>query len=62
MISLSTLGCPGTHSGDQVNLKVMVPTTSPSRMLGLKSCATTSWKKKILLTIPGNRNQFAFLF
>ena len=39
-VSLCSLGCPGTHSVDQVGLELRNPPASVSQMLGLKVCAT----------------------
>jgi hypothetical protein len=40
-VSLYSPGCPGTHSVDQVGLKLRNLPASASRVLGLKVCATT---------------------
>ena len=42
-LSLCTLGCPGTHSVDQADLKLRNPPASASQVLGLKVCTTTAW-------------------
>jgi hypothetical protein len=36
-VSLYSIGCPGTHSVDQVGLKLRNPPTSASQVLGLKA-------------------------
>jgi hypothetical protein len=41
-VSLCSPGCPGTHSADQAGLELRNPPASASRVLGLKSCATTA--------------------
>jgi hypothetical protein len=40
-VSLCSPGCPGTHSIDQVSLKLRNLPASASQVLGLKACATT---------------------
>jgi hypothetical protein len=40
-VSLYSSGCPGTHFGDQSGLELRNPPASASRVLGLKTCATT---------------------
>jgi hypothetical protein len=40
-VSLSSSGCPGTHSIDQAGLELRNPPASASRVLGLKACPTT---------------------
>jgi hypothetical protein len=40
-VSLCSPGCPGTHSVDQVGLKLRNPSASASQVLGSKACATT---------------------
>jgi hypothetical protein len=40
-VSLYSPGCPGTHSVDQAGLKLRNPPASASRVLGLKTWATT---------------------
>jgi hypothetical protein len=40
-VSLRSLGCPGTHSLDQADLKLRNSPASASQVLGLKVCATT---------------------
>ena len=42
-VSLSSPGCPGTHSVDQAGLKLRNLPTSASQLLGLKVCTTTAW-------------------
>jgi hypothetical protein len=42
--------CPGTHSVDQAGLELRNPPASASHVLGLKTCATTAWLTKQLLT------------
>jgi hypothetical protein len=39
--SVYSPGCPGTHSVDQAVLELRNPPASASRVLGLKTCATT---------------------
>jgi hypothetical protein len=41
-VSLCSPGCLGTHTVDQVGLKLRSPPASASRVLGLKVCATTA--------------------
>jgi hypothetical protein len=41
-VSLCSPGCPGTHSVDQAGLELRNPPASASRVLGLKSYATTA--------------------
>jgi hypothetical protein len=41
-VSLCSPGCPGTHSVDQVGLKLRNLPASASQVLGLKACATTA--------------------
>jgi hypothetical protein len=41
-VSLYSPGCPGTHFVDQAGLELLDPPASASRVLGLKSCATTA--------------------
>jgi hypothetical protein len=41
-VSLSSPGCPGTHSVDQAGLELRNPPASASQVLGLKVCTTTS--------------------
>jgi hypothetical protein len=41
-VSLCSLGCPGTHSVDQADLKLRNLPASASQELGLKACATTA--------------------
>jgi hypothetical protein len=43
------LGCPGTHSVDQVGLKLRKPPAS--QVLVLKAWATTAWLSCIIFTI-----------
>jgi hypothetical protein len=38
-VSLCSLGCPGTHSVDQADLKLRNLPASASQVLGLKACA-----------------------
>jgi hypothetical protein len=40
-VSLSSPGCPGTHSVDQAGLKIRNLPASASQVLGLKVCTTT---------------------
>jgi hypothetical protein len=49
-VSLSSPGCPGTHSIDQAGLELRNPPASASQVLGIKACATTA------------QLSFAFLF
>ena len=42
-VSLCSPGCPGTHSVDQVGLKLRNPPACASQALGLKACTTTAW-------------------
>jgi hypothetical protein len=42
MVSLCSLGCPGTHSVDQAVLELRNPPASASPVLGLKACTTMS--------------------
>ena len=39
-VSLCCPGCPGTHSVDQVGLKLRDPPASASQVLGLNACVT----------------------
>ena len=39
-VSLCSLGCPGTHSVDQVSLELRNSPASASQVLELKVCAT----------------------
>jgi hypothetical protein len=41
-VSLSSPGCPGTHSVDQAGLELRNLPASASQVLGLKACATTA--------------------
>jgi hypothetical protein len=41
-VSLYSPGCPGTHSVDQADPELGSLPASPSRVLGLKVCATTA--------------------
>jgi hypothetical protein len=41
-VSLSSPGCPGTHSVDQAGLELRNPPASASQVLGLKVCTTTA--------------------
>jgi hypothetical protein len=41
-VSLSSPGCPGTHSVDQAGLELRNPPASASQLLGLKAYATTA--------------------
>jgi hypothetical protein len=41
-VSLCGPGCPGTHSVDQIGLKLRNPPASASQVLGLKSCTTNA--------------------
>jgi hypothetical protein len=41
-VSLSSLGCPGTHSVDKAGFELRNPPAFASQMLGLKVCATTA--------------------
>jgi hypothetical protein len=50
-VSLYSPGCPGTHSVDQVGLKLRNPPASASRVLGLKACATTPGGHAVLEVI-----------
>ena len=57
-VSLSSPGCPGTHSVDQAGLELRSPPASASQVLGLKACATTAWPaitlvESILLWLEG---------
>jgi hypothetical protein len=45
-ISLCSPGCPGTHSVDQAGLELRNPPASASQVLGLKACATTTWRDR----------------
>ena len=49
--SLYSPGCPGTHVVDQAGLELRNPPASPSRVLGLKACATTPGQGKFCSTI-----------
>jgi hypothetical protein len=40
---LCSLGCLGTHSVDQAGFELRDLPASPSQVLGLKVCTTTSW-------------------
>ena len=42
-VSLSSPGCPGAHSVDQIGLELRDPPASASPVLGLKVCTTTTW-------------------
>jgi hypothetical protein len=42
-VSLCSPGCPGTHSVNQAGLKLRNLPASASQVLGLKTCATTTW-------------------
>jgi hypothetical protein len=42
MVSLCSLGCPGTHSVDQAGLEFRNPPVSASQVLGLQAYATTA--------------------
>jgi hypothetical protein len=44
-VSLCSPGCLGTHSIDQGGFEFRNPPASASRVLGLKTCATTAWQK-----------------
>jgi hypothetical protein len=48
-VSLDSPGCPGTHSVDQVGLKLRNPPASASQVLGLKVYATTARLKDLFL-------------
>jgi hypothetical protein len=50
-VSLYSPGCPGTHSVDQVGLKIRNPPSSASQVLGLKVCATMPSSNYFLLGI-----------
>jgi hypothetical protein len=41
-VSLCSLGCPGTHSVDQADLKLRNLSAFALQALGLKVCATTA--------------------
>jgi hypothetical protein len=41
-------GCPGTHSVDQTGLELRNPPVSAFQVLGLKVCATTTWRNDFL--------------
>jgi hypothetical protein len=41
--SLSSPGCPGTHSVHQAGLALRNLPASDSQVLGLKACTTTAW-------------------
>jgi hypothetical protein len=41
-VSLCSSGCSGTHFVDQAVLELRNPAASASRVLGLKTCTTTS--------------------
>jgi hypothetical protein len=41
-VSLCSPACPGTHSAGQAGLELKNPPDSASKMLGLKTCATTA--------------------
>jgi hypothetical protein len=43
IVSLCSLGCPGTHTVDQAGLELRNPPASASQVLGLKVCTTTAW-------------------
>jgi hypothetical protein len=43
-VSLSSPGCPGTHSVDQTGLELRNLPASASQVLGLKACTTTAWQ------------------
>ncbi|EDL29934.1 mCG148039 [Mus musculus] len=43
-VSLCSPGCPGTHFVDQAGLELRNPPASDSQVLGLKTCATTTWQ------------------
>ena len=51
-ISLSSLGCRGTHFVDQAGLKLRNLSASASQVLGLKACATTARLQVIFLNTP----------
>jgi hypothetical protein len=42
-VSLYSPGCPGTHSVDHAGLELRNLPASASQVLGLKTCATTTW-------------------
>jgi hypothetical protein len=50
-VSLCSPGCPGTHSLNQVGLKLRNPPASASQVLGLKACTTTA--QQFLLILDG---------
>jgi hypothetical protein len=45
-VSLYNPGCPGTHFVDQAGLELRNPPASASRVLGLKTCATTAGQEQ----------------
>ena len=58
--SLCSPGCPGTHSVDQVGLKLRNPPASVSQVLGLKLCTTTA--RPLSFLIDSEATWYYFLF
>jgi hypothetical protein len=61
-VSLSSLGCPGTHFVDQAGLELRNPPASASRVLGLKVCATTPGRNDSLYSIKISCKVLPFSF
>ena len=47
-VSLSSTGCPRTHSVDQADLKLRNVPASASQVLGLKACVTPVWQYMLI--------------
>jgi hypothetical protein len=60
MVSLCSLGCPGTHSVDQAGLELRNLPASASQVLALKTCATTARLRQDLLRFGLNLCFFFF--
>jgi hypothetical protein len=61
-VSLCNFGCAGTHSVDQDDLELRNPPASASRVLGLKSCATTARLGILFKVITGPLCALAFTY
>jgi hypothetical protein len=53
-VSLCRPGCPGTHSVDQAGLELRNLPASASQVLGLKVCATTAQRMRLLISTRPN--------
>jgi hypothetical protein len=57
-VSLYSPGCPGTHSVDQVGLKLRNLPAPASQVLGLKACATTARLVCLFFNLQEKANVF----